>query len=116
MSKIYVAEFVSLGTTDQSDSVNIMPVPASVEYTVIVSAGSSGAAQPFLPTTKFIEISTDTTASIAIGLFPGVVGTGSALLTNCRLSPGERIIRRVPFSQPTVQGAPAYAIFTTANV
>ncbi len=116
MSKIYVAEFPGLAATDQSDSVNILPVPASVEYTVIVSAGSSGAAQPFLPTTKFIEVSTDTTASIAIGLFPGVIGTGSAKLTNCRLSPNERILRGVPFSQPTVNGSSQYAIFTTANV
>jgi hypothetical protein len=115
MSKIYVAEFPSLGTTDQSDSVNILPVPASVEYTVIVSAGVSGAAQPFLPTTKFIEVSADTTCSFAIGLFPGVIGTGTAALTNCRLQTNERIIRRVPFSQATVQTATQYAIFTTAN-
>jgi hypothetical protein len=116
MSKIYVAEFPSLGTTDQSDSVNILPVPPTIEYTVIVSAGSSGAAQPFAPSTKFIEVSADTTCSIAIGGFPGVLGTGSAGLNNCRLSPGERIIRRVPFSQSTIQSSTAYAIFTTANV
>ena len=114
MSKIYVAEFPSLGTTDQSDSVNILPVPSTVEYTIIVSAGSSGG--PTLqPSTKFVEISTDTTASIAFGGAPGTLGTGSAGLSNCRLAPNERVIRRVPFSEPTVQGFTPYAIFTTAN-
>lgn len=116
MSKIYVAEFPGLAATDQGDSVSLVPLPPTVEYTVIVSAGSSGAAQPFLPTTKFIEVSTDTTASIAIGLFPGVIGTGSAGLTNCRLAPNERVLRRVPYSQPTIQTQSQYAIFTTANV
>lgn len=117
MSKIYVAEFPGLAGTDQDGSVPILALPPTVEYTVIVSAASSGAAQPFLPSTKFIEVSTDTTASIAIGLFPGVIGTGSAGLTNCRLQTNERVIRRVPsFSQSTVQTAARYAIFTTANV
>jgi len=115
MSKIYVAEFSGLGGTDQGDSVNILGIPSLAEYSIIVSAGSSGG--PALqPTTKFVELSTDTTASFAIGGVAGVVGTGSATLSNCRLSPGERIVRRVPFSQGTPQAAAAYSIFTTANV
>ena len=122
MSKIYVCEVVDVSQMSQSDSTPILPVPSNAEYTVIVSAGSSGAAQPFLPTTRFIEVSTDTTCSIAIGQFPGVVGTGSALLTNRRLNSNDRITLRVPYGsvQTAPQGGPVvnttYCIFTTANV
>lgn len=123
MSKIYVAEYPGLANTDQSDSVAILALPPSIEYTVIVSAASSGAAQPFLPSTKFIEVSTDTTCSIAIGGFPGTLGTGSAGLSNQRLNANDRVIRRIPFQQSTfAQGnatgilTTAYGIFTTANV
>lgn len=118
MSKIYVAEYPGLAATDQSDSVPILALPPTVEYTVIVSAGSSGAAQPLQASTKFVEISTDTTCSIAIG--PTL--TGSAGLTNQRLQTNERVIRRVPFQQqgagPGYQGTLTtnYSIFTTANV
>src|SRR5712664_1028078 len=118
MAKIYVAEYPGLATTDQSDSVPILALPPTVEYTVIVSAGSSGAAQPIQSTTKFVEISTDTTCSIAFGPTAG----GSAGLTNQRLQTNERVIRRVPFQQqssgpgvyPTL--TTAYSIFTTSNV
>lgn len=115
MSKIYVSEFPGLAQTDQSDSVNILAVPATTEYTITVSAGSSGG--PMLqPTTKFIELSTDTTASFVIG-----TSGGSAGLSNCRLSPGERIIRRVlnvpPLPANHIQPSPLVNfIFTTANV
>lgn len=122
MSTIYVAEYVSLANTNQSDSVPLVAMPPTIEYKVIVSAASSGAAQPFQPSTKFIEVSTDTTCSIAIGLFPGVIGTGSAGVTNKRLAQNERVIMSVPNS-PQYGGASqipqnfaAYAIFTTANV
>lgn len=122
MSKIYVCEVVDVAQMSQSDSTPILPVPSNAEYTVIVSAGASGAAQPFLPSTRFIEVSTDTTCSIAIGQFPGVIGTGTALLTNRRLNTNERITLRVPYYPPNTVpgGAPsssvAYCIFTTSNV
>ena len=123
MSKIYVCEVPGLAATQANEgAVAVMPVPSTTEYSVIVSAASSGAAQPFLPTTAFIEVSADTTCSIAIGLFPGVLGTGSAALTNRRLNANDRITLRVP-SSPQYGGAstipqtfPQYAIFTTANV
>lgn len=118
MAKIYVAEYPGLATTDQSDSVPILALPPTAEYTVIVSAGSSGAAQPIQATTKFIEVSTDTTCSIAVAPFAG----GAAGLSNQRLNANERVIRRVPFQQqsfgpgvyPTL--TTAYSVFTTANV
>src|ERR1700675_962501 len=100
MSKIYVCEVVDGAQMSQSDSTPILPAPSNAEYTVIVSAGSSGPPQPFLPATRFIEVSTDTTCSIAIGQFPGVAGTGSALLTNRRLNANERITLRVPYYPP----------------
>jgi hypothetical protein len=122
MSTIYVCEVADVAQMSQGDSTPILPTPSSAEYKVIVSAASSGPPQPFLPTTRFIEVSTDTTCSIAIGIFPGVVGTGSALLTNRRLNANERITLRVPFNFSTVGPgtynvvSTAYGIFTTANV
>ena len=118
MSKIYVSEYPGLATTDQSDSVPLLAMPPTTEYSVIVSAGSSGAPQPIQPSTKFVEISCDTTCSIAIG--PTL--SGAAGLSNQRLNANERVIRRVPFQQqstgPGVYNTltTAYSIFTTANV
>lgn len=116
MAKIYVSEYPGLASTDQSDSVAILALPPTAEYTVIVSAGSSGSAQPIQASTKFVEISCDTTCSIAVG----PVGT-TALLTNQRLQTNERVIRRIPFQAQT--GWPntpvlttAQFIFTTSNV
>jgi hypothetical protein len=116
MSQIYVCEVQGLGQTDQADSVNILPAPSTVEYTVIVSAGSSGSAKPIQATTKFVEISADTTCSVVIG----VTGT-TAALTNRRLNANERIILRVPNVPPlraslNQPAPPANFIFTTANV
>lgn len=121
MSQIFVSEYPGLANTDQSDSVPILAMPPTVEYSIIVSAASSGAAKPFQPSTKFVEISCDTTCSIAVGQFPGTIGTGSAGLTNQRLNANERVIRRVPFQpQSVTAGASvvttAYCVFTTANV
>jgi hypothetical protein len=122
MALVYVSEYPGLATTDQSDSVPILAMPPTVEYSIIVSAASSGAAQPIRPTTKFIEFSCDTTCSIAIGGFQGSIGTGSAGLNNQRLQANERVIRRVPFQQqssgPGIYGTltTAYGVFTTANV
>jgi hypothetical protein len=123
MSKIYVCEVPGLAATQANEgAVAIVPTPSTIEYSVIVSAASSGPPQPFAPTTAFIEVSADTTCSIAVGLFPGVIGAGSAALTNRRLNANERITLRVPFS-PQYGGAstipqnpPLYGIFTTANV
>jgi hypothetical protein len=118
MSKIYVAEFPSLAATAANEgAVPILATPPTIEYNVIVSAGSSGPPQAFQPTTQFIEVSTDTTCSINIAVF----GTGSAGLTNCRLNANERVIRRVPNSQQwsgasTIpQTFVPYGIYTTAN-
>ena len=125
MSKIYVAEYPGLANAATGDggSVAILAVPPTVEYTVIVSAASSGPPQPFAQSTAFVEISCDTTCSIAFGLFPGVIGTGSAGLTNCRLEANERIIRSVPRNPANtaprgglnITNSP-YGVFTTANV
>lgn len=118
MAKIYVAEYPGLATTDQSDSVAILALPPTVEYTIIVSAGVSGAAQPIQSTTKYVEISTDSTCSITLA----PTAAPACPLTAQRLNQNERVIRRVPFQQqssgPGVYGTltTAYSIFTTANV
>lgn len=121
MSQIYVAEYPGLAQTDQGDSVDLLPMPPTTEYNIIVSAGSSGG-PTFQQSTKFIEISTDTTCSIVIGPSPGTIGTGSASVTNLRMNANERIRRRVPYFPPQTapQGGPTnqtrYSVFTTANV
>lgn len=117
MSKIYVSEFANLAGTDQGDSVPLLAVPALASYTVVVSAGVSQG-QNLQPGTKFVELSTDTTASFRIDTAAG----GSCTLTDCRLNANERIIRRVIYNQQPAGGygasvlATAFAIFTTANV
>jgi hypothetical protein len=117
MSTIYVSEYPGLATTDQSDSVAILAMPPTAEYKVIVSAGVSVAAQPLQLTTKFVEISCDTTCSIT------VAPTASPVcpLTAQRLNANERVIRRVPF-QLQYPGASfnvlstSYSVCTTSNV
>lgn len=117
MSKIYVAEYPGLASADQSDSNVVLALPPTVEYTIIVSAGSSGAAQAIQPTTQLIEVSTDTTCSFVIG-----TAGGACLLTNQRLNANDRVVRRVPYQRPTDARAlyavltTAYFIFTTSNV
>lgn len=122
MAKVYVAEFVDLARMTQGDSAPVIALPPTVEYSVIVSAAVSGAAQPILPTTKFIGLSCDTTCSVAIGGFPGTLGTGTALLTNMRLNANERVLVAVPNS-PQYGGASTIpqifrpqCVFTTSNV
>ena len=117
MSKIYVSEFADVAQMSQGDSVEMFASPALSSYTVIVSAAVSGG-PVFKPTTKFVEISADTTCSFRIDFASG----GGCALTDTRLNANERIQRRVPTN---AQGAgsgyypvlsTAYAIFTTANV
>ena len=120
MAKLYVSEYPGLALTDQADSVPLLACPPSVEYSIIVSAGSSGPPQPLQATTKFVELSCDTTCSYVIASFVGSV----AALSNCRLNANERVIRRVPFNfegninrggvYPVL--STAYGVFTTANV
>jgi hypothetical protein len=116
MSQIFVAEFPGLGITAQGDSVTILPAPPTTTYNVIVSAASSGPPQPLQVTTRYIEVSCDTTCSFSVALFTG----GAAKVTDVRLAPNERITRAVPFFLPSVQGLvssqTAYGVFTTANV
>ncbi len=119
MAKIYVAEYPGLATTDQSDSVAILALPPTVEYTLIVSAGVSQAAQSLQATTKFIEVSTDTTCSITIA----PTSAPACPLTAQRLQTNERVVRRVPFQPQNLRTGisggvltTAYSICTTANV
>jgi hypothetical protein len=116
MSKIYVSEFGDLaGTPTAEGAVPIFPVPALAEYSIVVSAGSSGG--PALQSgTKWVELSADTTASFVIG-----TSGASAGLNNARLNSNERIVRRVQFQpQSVVNGnvltLTTLAVFTTANV
>lgn len=116
MSKIYVAEFPELaGTQAPEGAVPIFAVPSLAEYSILVSAGSSGG--PALqPTTKWVELSADTTASFVIGTSGVTAGLG-----NTRLNANERIVRRVQYQPQSVvpgvtQAVTTLAVFTTANV
>lgn len=117
MAKIYVSEYPGLASTDQGDSINILSMPPTVEYQVVVTAGVSGAAQPLQASTKFVEISCDSTCSITIA----PTANPACPLTAQRLQTNDRVIRRVPYQGQT--GWPntpvlttSYSIFTTSNV
>lgn len=122
MSRVIVCEVAELaGTQAQEGAVSILPTPSLAEYAVIVSAGSSGG-PAFQPTTKWIEVSTDTTCSVVVGPAPGQpnLTTGVAGTSNRRLNANDRITLRVPvFAQSVVAGVlttlAQYALFTTAN-
>jgi hypothetical protein len=117
MSKLYVVEVAELAGVQSVDgAVAVFPVPTLAEYSITVSAGSSGGPN-LQPATKWVELSCDTTCSFAIG----PTATASAGLSNARLNANDRVIRRVPYQpQSVTAGASvlttAYAIFTTANV
>jgi hypothetical protein len=121
MSKIYVCEVPDVAAMSQGDSTPLLPTPSTVEYQVIISAAVSGG-PAFQQTTRFIEVSADAICSIAIGQFPGVLGTGTAALSNRRLNANERITLRVPYYPPNTtpgnrpSNSTAYCIFTTSNV
>jgi hypothetical protein len=99
MATLRIAEFSGLGRTDQNDSVAILPVPPTVEQSVTVSASGVVIANPFQPTTKFVELCTDTTCSVAFGVFANLT-TGTVTTGNGRLNANERVIRAVPNTPP----------------
>jgi hypothetical protein len=99
MATLRVAEFPGLGRTDQGDSTTILPVPPTVEQSVVVSASGVIIGQPFQPTTKFVELFTDTTCSIAFGIFSALT-TATVTTGNGRLNANERLIRAVPSNPP----------------
>lgn len=88
MATLYVAEFPGLAATVQGDSVPVLNAPPTVEQTVAIAAGSAASAA-FQASTIFVEISTDAICSIQFGTAP------VATAVMCRLSAGERIVRRV---------------------
>ena len=116
MSKIYVSEFSDLaGTQALEGAVPIFPVPPLAFYSVVVSAGVSQG-QTLNANTRWVELSTDTTASFRID-----TSGGTATLNDTRLAVNERIVRRVGYQQqPVTQGGfvgtlTTLAVYTTAN-
>lgn len=117
MSLLYVNEFVGLARNDQGDSVNILQIPPLASYTIVVSAGSSGG-PAINPLTQYVEVSTDTTCSFRLD----TAGGAGAQLTDARLAPNEKLVRRVIY-QPQTRGpgagnpilSTAYFLYTTAN-
>ena len=118
MSRIYVSEFPELAATQAPEgAIAAFAVPALASYAVIVSAGVSKG-QTLNPLTKWVELSTDTTASFRID-----TSGGTCTLTDTRLAANERLIRRVNYqAQPVLGGYGAsvgtlttLALYTTAN-
>jgi len=103
MATLRVAEFPGLARTDQSDSVAILPVPPTVEQSVVVSASGVVIGQPFQASTKFVELCTDTTCSIAFGLYSALT-TATVTTGNGRLNANERVIRAIPSTPPGATG------------
>jgi hypothetical protein len=95
MAILHVAEFPGLGRADQSDSITVLPVPPTVEQQVIVSASGVIISNPFQPSTKFVELCTDTTCSIVFGVF-NTLTTATVTTGSGRLNANERLIRAVP--------------------
>ena len=102
MATLRVAEFPGLCRTDQSDSVPILSMPPSVEQSVVVSASGVIITNPFRADTKFVELCTDTTCSIAFGIFSALT-TATVTTGNGRMNANERVIRAVP-NVPPVHG------------
>jgi hypothetical protein len=98
MPTLRIAEFAGLGRTGQGDSTTILPFPTT-EQSVVVSASGVIIGNPFQPTTQFVELCTDTTCSIAFGVF-GSLTTGTVTTGNGRLNANERLIRAVPNTPP----------------
>jgi len=111
MATLRVAEYPGLGQIDQSGSVAILPVPPTIEQSVTVSASGVIIGAPFQPTTKFVELCTDTTCSIAFGIFSALT-TATVTTGNGRLNANERIIRAVPSTPP---GSKRNPLVTTAT-
>jgi hypothetical protein len=102
MATLRIAEFSGLGQTDQGDSTTILAVPPTAEQSVTVSASGVVIGKPFQQTTKFIELCTDTTCSIAFGIF-STLTTATVTTGNGRLNVNERLIRRIPQTTLTNQ-------------
>lgn len=112
MATLRIAEFPGLCRTDQSDSVPILSMPPSVEQSVVVSASGVVITNPFRADTKFVELCTDTTCSIAFGIFASLT-TATVTTGNGRMNANERLIRAVPNVPPgsTRNNAPAPTLY-----
>jgi len=95
MAKLYIAEYAGVVKGNDTD-LQIFNEPPLREQTVAVTA-SSLPSLPFLQATQFVEISTDTTCSIAfaVGTSPGNLPAPVATVSNKRLAANERHISNV---------------------
>lgn len=95
MATLHVAEFTGLAFTAQSDSVPILPVPPIAEQAVTVSASGVVIGAAFNPLTQYVELCTDSTCSVAWGVFSALT-TATVTTGNGRLAVNERLTRQVP--------------------
>jgi hypothetical protein len=85
MSTLYIAEYEKLLVDAHGDVVLAPKAPPLVEQTVAIGLSSASAANPFTTRTRFIQVSTDTTCSIAFGPNP------TATTGNQRLAANEKV-------------------------
>lgn len=80
MATLYIAEGSAVGGTS-NHTVAGMQYPPAKEQTVLIGA-SSATSQPFLNTTTMLQVSTDTTCSIAVGVNPTATNSNTRLSAN----------------------------------
>lgn len=105
MSVILIREFPELAATQAPEgAVLALAEPATLETQVIVSS-IPVLFGPFQPTTKWVELETQTTASILFGFLSTagnpnavIITTASITTGNGRLYSNDRVVRRIPFS------------------
>jgi hypothetical protein len=89
MSTLYVAEYEMLLVDARGDVVLAPLDPPLAEQTVTIGVSSAVAANPFTTRTRFIQISADTTCSVAFGKSP------TATTGNQRLAANEKVFKGV---------------------
>lgn len=94
MATLYVAEFNAIGGSGNF-SVQGGFAPPSQEQVVAIGGGSVQCVDPFLHSTHFVRVSTDTTCSIAFGPNPVASPNSMRMPANSTeyfaVSPGDKV-------------------------
>jgi hypothetical protein len=104
MATLYIAEYTGFGQTGQSDTVDVLQVPPTAEQTLVVSSTATTAS--LQSSTRVVQISCDTTCSLAFGT------SIAATAGNMRLNANERRNFVIP---PIGTFAAPFKVSTIAN-
>ena len=108
MATLYITEYQGLAPGEKANVLATQAVP-NASQTVAISATSASSA-PFQPNTSWVDISTDTTCSIAFNAgnaagFGQTAVNATATAANYRLAANERArfyVKQGPFGFPNV--------------